>query len=252
MIKLKKKHTIVIGIGIFLILIFSVLIKFDNKDIISVFSSEKRVPLYSVDTKDKKVAISFDVNWGPDNTGKILDTLDKYKVKSSFFVLGKWVEKFPNKIKIIYERGHEIGNHSNTHVDMTKISKEKIINEIAITDAKIMEITGKKTKLFRFPSGAYNNEAIEAVERTNHIPIQWDVDSIDWKEQGEEIEYKRVMKSVKPGSIILFHNNAKYTPKNLDRIIKKLKEEGYEIVTVSELIYKDNYAIDNAGRQIKK
>lgn len=252
MIKLKKKHTIFIGIGICAALIFLIFVKFNTKDITSVFSSNKKIPVYCVDTKNKKVAISFDINWGPDNTEKILDTLDKYKIKSSFFVLGGWVEKFPDKIKLIHERGHEIGNHSNTHADMTKISKDKIINEIAITDAKIMGITGERTKLFRFPSGAYNNDAVEAVESTKHIPIQWDVDSIDWKEHGADIEYDRVIKKVKPGSIILFHNNAKYTPENLDRIIKKLKEHGYEIVPISELIYKDNYYIDNTGKQIKK
>ncbi|MFX0548084.1 polysaccharide deacetylase family sporulation protein PdaB [Hathewaya histolytica] len=250
MLKFKKKHTISIGISLLIVVLLA--LGFNNKNIISTISKNKKIPIYSVDTKDKKVAISFDVNWGEDNTPKILDILDKRKVKCSFFLMGGWVEKYPDKVKSIHERGHEIGNHSNNHPDMTKVSNEKIINEIAVTDAKIMSITGEKPKLFRFPSGAYNDKATECVESTNHIPIQWDVDSIDWKEQGAKVEYERVIKKTKPGSILLFHNNAKYTPDNLDKIIEKLKSEGYTFVNISELIYKDNYEIDSTGRQIKK
>lgn len=213
---------------------------------------QRKLPIYNVDTKEKKIAITFDASWGDDKTDQILKILDEYNAKATFFVVGAWVDQYPDKLKLMYDKGNEIGNHSNRHPMMPTISKEKMINEIDTTDAKIMAITGQDTTLFRCPSGEYNNLVIETVEGTNHYCIQWDVDSIDWKEQGAEIEYNRIIKNAKPGSILLFHNNAKYTPQNLSRILKYLKNEGYTFVKVSDLIYKKNYYLDGAGKQIQK
>jgi polysaccharide deacetylase family sporulation protein PdaB len=218
-----------------------------------VFLGEQRkIPIYSVDTKEKKIAISFDVSWGEDRTDEILKALDKYNAKATFFIVGSWIDQYPEKLKNIYAKGHEIGNHSNKHPIMTTISKESMIKEIAITDAKIMSITGQGTTLFRCPSGEYNNLLIETVEGTNHYCIQWDVDSIDWKEQGEEIEYNRIVNKTKSGSILLFHNYAKHTPKNLPKVLEYLKAQGYEFVKISDLIYKNNYYINESGKQIQK
>ena len=219
----------------------------------SVFLSEQRkLPIYSVETKEKKIAISFDVSWGDDRTDEVLNILDKYNVKATFFIVGAWIDQYPDKLKMMYEKGHEIGNHSNKHPIMTTISKERIIKEIAVTDAKIMSITGQETILFRCPSGEYNNLLIETVGATNHFCIQWDVDSIDWKEEGAEIEYNRIINKTKPGSILLFHNYAKYTPENLPKILEYLKAQGYEFVKISDLIYKSNYYINEAGKQMQK
>jgi polysaccharide deacetylase family sporulation protein PdaB len=216
------------------------------------FGEQRRLPIYNVDTKEKKIAISFDVSWGDDKTDDILKILDKYNAKATFFIVGAWIDQYPDKLKTMFDSGHEIGNHSNKHPIMTTISKEIMINEIAITDAKIMSITGQRTEVFRCPSGEYNNLVVETVESTNHKCIQWDVDSIDWKEQGAEIEYNRIVKKTKPGSILLFHNNAKYTPENLPKILEYLKAEGYEFVKISDLIYKNNYYINGSGKQIQK
>lgn len=231
--------------------IASIAYNYKNTGVFKVVN--KKLPIYSVETKEKKVAISFDVSSGGiDNIDKLLDILDKYNVKATFFLVGYYVDDNPEKIKEIKKRGHEIGNHSNKHPDMTKITKERIIQEIAICDAKIMSLTGEGTNLFRFPAGEYNDASIETVESTNHYAVQWDADSIDWKENGADIEYNRVIKKTRPGSIMLFHNNAKYTPENLPKIIEKLKGEGYSFIKVSELIYNDNYYLDSTGRQIKK
>ncbi|MBU3181476.1 polysaccharide deacetylase family protein [Clostridium psychrophilum] len=213
---------------------------------------QRKLPIYNVDTKEKKIAISFDASWGDDRTGDILKMLDKYNAKATFFVVGAWVDQYPGMLKTIYDRGDEIGNHSNKHPIMTTVSKETIIKEIDITDAKIMAITGQGTPLFRCPSGEYNNLVIDTVASTNHYCIQWDVDSIDWKEQGAQIEYNRIIKNTKPGSILLFHNDAKYTPENLPKILEYFKNQGYQFVTVSNLIYKKNYYIDEAGKQMQK
>ncbi|WBW99375.1 polysaccharide deacetylase family sporulation protein PdaB [Oceanirhabdus sp. W0125-5] len=241
------------------IIIFSAIIIFVgalmlNKSFINVLNlNNKKLPIYNVETNGEKViAITFDASWGADNTIKILDVLDEYDVKGTFFLVGRWVDEYNAEVEEIHKRGHEIGNHSNSHPNMTSLSKDAIIREIITTDNKIRQITGEGTKIFRFPEGAYNDKVIEIVEESGHYCIQWDVDSIDWKEQGAEKEYERVISKTKGGSIILFHNNAKYTPENLPRILKQLKNDGFSFVTVSELIYKEDYIIDHAGKQIKK
>ena len=167
--------------------------------------------------------------------------------------MGGWVnysEDNVNKLKAIKEGGHEIGNHSYKHPSFTKIGADKMKEEIEKTNDIIEKYTGEKPKLFRFPSGDYNKDAFLKVRNLGYMTIQWDVDSVDWKELSAETEYNRVMKNVKPGSIILFHN-AKYTPYNLDRIIKELKDKGYEFKTVGEMIYLEDYSVDNQGIQHK-
>ncbi|AZV58214.1 polysaccharide deacetylase family sporulation protein PdaB [Clostridium sp. AWRP] len=211
----------------------------------------RKLPIYCVDTKDKKIAITFDVSLGDEYIDKILNVLDKHNIKATFFVVGDWVDRNPDKLKEIYNKGHEIGNHSNRHPNMTKISRDKIIEDININEAKIRNITGSGTKLFRCPEGSYNDDVIDTVKNSGYYCIQWNVDSIDWKEQGADLEYNRVIKSTKPGSIVLFHNSAKYTPFNLERIIVNLKEKGYKFVKVGDLIYKDNYKMDYDGKQMR-
>jgi peptidoglycan-N-acetylglucosamine deacetylase len=212
----------------------------------------KKVPIYSVDTKEKKISLSFDISWGADTTPKLLDILDKYNVKATFFLVGGWIDNNGELVREMAKRGHELGNHTNKHPDMSKISKERLIEEITTCEAKIMSLTGQGTKLFRCPAGVYNDVVLDAVQGLGRYTIQWDVDSIDWKEHGASIEFNRVMKKTKPGSILLFHNTAKYTPETLPQIIEKLQQQGYSFVKVSDLIYKDNFYIDAAGKQIKK
>lgn len=220
-----------------------------EEGIIGVFSSTKRLPIYSVQTEDKKIAISFDAAWGDEFTDDILDTLDKYNVKTTFFLVGFWVDKYPNMVKKIHERGHEIGNHSSTHPNMSKLSKEEITKELKTTGDKIAAITGKDPVVFRPPFGDYNNLLIETAEELKYFTIQWDVDSLDWKELGAQAVVERVTRNIRKGSIVLFHNNAKYVSEYLPLVLEKLQAEGYEIIPISDLIYKENYRMDNSGRQ---
>ena len=166
---------------------------------------------------------------------------------------GYWIDKYPDEVKKIAEAGHDLGNHSATHPHMSKLTKEQIADEIKDTGNKIEELTGVKSELFRAPFGEYTNDVISTAEELGYYTIQWDVDSLDWKEYGVNEEISRVLghKNLQNGSIILFHNDAKYTPEALDSIIKGLKEKGYEIVPISELIIRDGYTIDVNGRQIK-
>ncbi|WP_050606656.1 polysaccharide deacetylase family sporulation protein PdaB [Clostridium niameyense] len=245
----KLKNRIYSALFLLFIAIFSTfVINSKGKNAVSL-NVRKKVPIYKVDTKEKKVAMTFDVSLGDEYIDGILDVLDKYDVKATFFIVGEWIDKNEDKMKEIHKRGHEIGNHSNKHPDMANISKEKMINDININEAKIRKVTGEGTKLFRCPSGNYNDLVLDTARELGFYSIQWDVDSIDWKEQGADAEYNRVIKKTKPGSIILFHNTAKYTPDNLKRIIPLLKGEGFKFVKVGDLIYKDNYYIDSAGVQ---
>jgi polysaccharide deacetylase family sporulation protein PdaB len=247
-----KKSKVYKGFSASVVLLLVVLIVLvGNIYDVDVFQRDKRkLPIYSVDTKEKKVALTFDASWGQDNTEKIVQILDKYDVKATFFLVGAWVDSNPNKLKLLFDKGHEIGNHTNLHPNMNSISKEKLIKEIESADNKIKKIIGQGTTLFRAPSGDYNNSVIETIEGTNRYVIQWNVDSIDWKGDGADIEYNRVMKKTVPGSIILFHCEAIHTPDNLPKIIEALKEKGYVFTTVSQLIYKENFYIDENGKQI--
>ena len=242
-----------------IVLLFStILISFLSveKADFSLAEINNNTPIYRVKTDDKKLAITFDINWAEnDQLYNILEVLDKYNVKATFFIMGGWVnysEENKDKLVKIKEGGHEIGNHSYIHPMFTKISEDRMQEEIDKTN-KILENTiGEKTKLFRFPSGDYNKKACEFIYNHGMISIQWDVDSLDWKETGAEYEYNRVMNKVSSGSILLFHNNAKYTPENLNKIISNLQKQEYEFVTVGEMIYYNDYYIDEKGEQIKK
>ncbi|MGE5633486.1 MAG: polysaccharide deacetylase family sporulation protein PdaB [Caulobacteraceae bacterium] len=221
-----------------------------NTSILDVFYNNSReLPIYCVDTPEKKIAISFDAAWGADYTEDLLAILKKYNVKTTFFLVGFWVDNYPDMVRRIDEEGHEIGNHSSKHPKMSQLSKEQIIDELTKTSNKIEAITNKKVKVFRPPFGDYNNRLIETSRELGLQVIQWDVDSLDYKDYGTDAIVKRVLSRVKNGSIVLFHNNATYTAKALPVIIEKLQEEGYQIVPVSELIYKENYYIDHTGMQ---
>lgn len=251
-INIKKNGAIKLLILALLITSSIIWAQIDNDNIVSVFKIKRELPIYSVETNEKKISISFDAAWGDQYTNDILDTLDKYNVKTTFFLVEFWADRYPDMVKKIYNQGHEIGNHSATHPKMSQLNEEQIIRELKKTESKIEEISGYKTFLFRPPFGDYNDRLINVCRDNGYYVIQWDVDSLDWKELGVNQVVDRVTKNVKNGSIVLFHNNAKYVSEYLPLVIEKLQSEGYKIVPISELIYKDNFYMDNTGRQIKK
>ncbi|NLN15165.1 MAG: polysaccharide deacetylase family protein [Tissierellia bacterium] len=238
-------------IMVLILLIISILIINKNKNfnLVSVFASERELPIYSVERDDKKIAISFDAAYGDEYTQDILDILDKYNVKTTFFLVKFWVDKYPHQVVEIHKRGHEIGNHSATHPNMSTLSKEQMIEEIMTTHEAIYELTDEEPILFRPPFGDYNDLLIKTCRELGYYPIQWDIDSLDWKELGVQPVVDTVVRNVKSGSIVLFHNNAKYVREYLPLVIERLQEDGFEIVPISELIYYDDYRIDNSGRQ---
>ncbi|MBP3469827.1 MAG: polysaccharide deacetylase family protein [Lachnospiraceae bacterium] len=211
----------------------------------------RALPIYCVETDAPKIALTFDAAWGNEDTADILAILAKHDVKVTFFMTGGWIENYPEDVKAIYEAGHDLGNHSQTHPDMATISTEEIRRELMGPYESVKELTGYEMSLFRPPYGSYNNELIETASDCGFYTIQWDVDSLDWKDYGVDSIINTVCnhKHLGNGSIILCHNGSKYTAQALDTLITNLKAQGYEFVKLSELIYTDNYYMDHEGRQ---
>ena len=210
------------------------------------------LPIYSVKRDDKVISISFDAAWGDEQTQPLIDILAKYGVKTTFFVVGDWVTKYPHQIKALAEAGHEVMNHSDTHPYMTKLAPAKQAAELNACSDRIEAITGVRPTLFRAPYGDYDNTVVGTARENGMFTIQWDIDSLDWKDLTPQQMYDRIVPKVQPGSIILFHNGGKHTPEALPMILEALLADGYRIVPISELIYTENYTIDHTGRQIPR
>ncbi len=212
-------------------------------------AKQRKLPIYSVAKQEKQIAISFDCAWGVEYTDKILDELDRHNVKCTWFAVEFWVEKYPEYAKKIVERGHELGTHSKTHPYMSKLSKTEMLEELKSSCAVIQKTTGVAPTLFRPPYGDYNDLLIETCEGLNLYPIQWDVDSLDWKNLSATEISLRIINGAKAGSIILCHNNGLHTAEALPMIFSTLQNRGYTFVPIGQLIYKTNYTVDHTGKQ---
>ncbi|MBD5453174.1 MAG: polysaccharide deacetylase family protein [Lachnospiraceae bacterium] len=213
----------------------------------------RELPIYCVDTEEKKVALSFDAAWGNEDTQEILSILKEHDIHVTFFMTGDWVESYPEDVKAILDAGHDLGNHSENHKNMSELSDEEKAEELMAVHRKVKELTGYDMFLFRPPYGDYDNGVINTAKDCEYYAIQWDVDSLDWKNEGLENIIETVInhKNLGNGSIILCHNGAEYTAQALDTLITKLEEQGYEIVPISELIYREDFHMNFEGRQIK-
>ena len=215
-------------------------------------AGKRQLPIYCVQTEKPQVALSFDAAWGNEDTAQIMDILAKHQVKVTFFMTGSWVEKYPEDVKYIASQGHDLGNHSQNHKNMSQLSAEEIRRELAQVHDQVKALTGQEMTLFRPPYGDYDDQVVTVSRDMGYYPVQWDVDSLDWKDYGADSIVRTILdhKHLGNGSIILMHNGAKYTPAALDAVITGLKDAGYELVPISQLIYRDNYHIDHEGRQV--
>ena len=216
---------------------------------VTTTGAQRSLPIYCVDREEEKIAISFDCAWGVEYTDKLLETMAKHGVRCTFFAVQFWVEEHPEHAKRIVEAGHELGTHSKTHPYMSKLTKGQIEEELTQSCDAIERAVGIRPTLFRAPYGDYNNLLIDTAKQLGLYTIQWDVDSLDWKNlSGTEIAL-RVINGAKNGSIILCHNNGLHTAESLSMIFSTLKNRGYQFVPISELIYKENYYVDHTGKQ---
>ena len=214
-----------------------------------VAARRRELPIYSVERKDKVLAISFDADWGSAQTPALLNILDEYGVKTTFFLVGIWVERYPELVKEIAARGHEIGNHSTTHPQMSQVSEAKIREELKTTSDRIELLTGVRPALFRPPYGDYNDRVVSVSRAEGYECIQWNVDSLDWKNRGVQDLILQATKNNNPGDIVLFHNDSQYIAEALPTILQRYKSAGFTIVPVSEILLSGETEIDHTGRQ---
>ncbi|MEW6572697.1 MAG: polysaccharide deacetylase family sporulation protein PdaB [Bacillota bacterium] len=194
--------------------------------------------VYRVKTDKKAVALTFDISWGTVTPGPVLDILKKENVHCTFFLSGPWVKKYPEIAKRIDADGHEIASHGYRHINLSQLSKEAVKNEILQAHNIIVSVTGKEPRYIRTPNGDWDSKVVKAAQEVGYTVIQWEVDSLDWKNPGVETIIKRVTTLVRPGSIVLLHasDSCKQTDDALPVILRQLREEGYELVTLSELL----------------
>ena len=215
----------------------------------AAFADKREVPIYNVDRSDGYVAISFDAAWGADKTRQIMDVCDEYGVKATFFLVGFWVDKYPEMVAEIDARGFEIGTHSSTHPQMSKLSEAQCREELVSSSRKIFEITAKPVTLFRPPFGDYNNQLLSVAKDLGLFTIQWSVDSLDWKGISAQQIVERVQKAAS-GDIILCHNNSDHIVEALPLIFEAMQLKGLKFCPIGQLIYTENYHIDGSGKQI--
>ncbi len=251
MFKLRMEHKrILYAVGLILAVALIFLIP-GTPAILQTGAAARQLPIYSVQRDDKCVSLTFDAAWGNEDTQKLIDILSGYGVRASFFVVGAWADRYPESVKALSDAGHEVLTHSDDHAHFSKLSEDEIRKNVSRSCDRIEGITGIRPTLFRCPYGEYDDHVIRTLTDMGMKTIQWDVDSLDWKDLSASEITRRVTQNVRAGSIVLFHNAAKHTPEALPEIIEYLLREGYRIVPVSEILLTGDYEIDHTGRMCR-
>ncbi len=189
---------------------------------------------------DKKIALTFDDGPHYKYTEQILEILEKYGVKATFFIIGCNAEKKPEKVKLIYDKGHEIGNHTYSHGKNVTKDYDILNGEISKAAETIEKLIGKKPNIFRPPEGKCNELVVSCARDNGCSVILWSIDTRDWAHRPSNVIAEDILKQVRGGDIILFHDFITPdtpTPAALEKIIPALLEQGYEFCTVSEMIF---------------
>ncbi len=224
----------------------------NNPAIVGASATKRLLPIYSVERQEKIVAISFDAAWGNEDTQNLIDTLQQRGLTATFFVVGDWVDRYPESVQALAQAGNEVMNHSSNHAHFSTLKEDEIVADVKACNEKIEALTGVCPTLFRCPYGEYDDHVIQAVSSMGMTAIQWDVDSLDWKGISADEIQKRVLRNIRPGSIVLFHNAAENTPEALPGILDALIADGYSVVPVSQILLTGDYTIDHTGRQRAK
>ena len=232
-------------------------VSISSSSIAGVYFGEttRKIPVYSVeidDSADKVIALTFDAAWGADKTLKIIEILKEYDAHATFFLVGFWIDKYPDETKAIAEAGFDIGNHSENHLNMPRLSAEKIAEEITSVNKKVYDLTGKTPMYFRAPFGDYANNLMTCIEDMGMVCVQWSIDSLDWKGLGVKDITERIVPKAKSGDIVLFHNNSDHVLDALPVVLEALKNKGFRFVALSEMVLTENYYVDSQGVQRKR
>ena len=190
---------------------------------------------YSGNENSNKISLMINVYWGTEYLDDMLDILDKYDVKTTFFVGGTWAVKESDMLTKIYEKGHEIGNHGYSHKDQDKLSREDNKKEILTTHNIVKDLLGIDMTLFAPPSGAYSRTTVEVANELSYQTIMWTRDTIDWRDKDANLIYSRAIKNAKGGDLVLMHPTQK-TLEALENIIVELQSKGFKLTTVSDAL----------------
>lgn len=217
---------------------------------ITVFSMNEPTAVYNVPTDKKVVALTFDISWGEIRTEPLLKVLEDKKVtKATFFLSSPWTKSHPDLVGKIVKSGYEIGSHGHKHTNYSGLSDEEIRSQIQKAHSILTEVTGKSPNLIRLPNGDFNKRVLRVADELGYKVVQWGTDSLDWKAANAQEIVDRVVSQAHAGDIILMHasDSVKYNQEALPKIIDQLRAQGYEFVTVSELMEQGSVTINEAG-----
>ena len=250
---LKRKNILFYGVAIVLIAVLVTLISTSSVAGVFLGKTSRKIPVYSVSVaeEDKVIALTFDAAWGADKTLKIIEILKEYDANATFFLVGFWIDKYPEETKAIASAGFDIGNHSENHLNMPRLSREKIVEEIQSVNKKVFDLTGKTPTYFRAPFGDYDNSLMTALEDLDMVGVQWSIDSLDWKGLSAKDIVARIVPKAKSGDIVLFHNNSDHVLDALPLVLEALKNKGFKFVALSQMVLTENYTVDSQGVQRK-
>lgn len=195
----------------------------------------KAQPIFNGNQAQPKIAFACNVFWGEEFLPDMLDTFDKNNIKITFFIGGSWAKRYPDVLKELARRGHELGNHTYSHPHPNTLSKEKNKEQILLAEDLIKQLTDIKTTLYAPPYGEYNDTVLQAAQELGYKTIMWTVDTVDWKRPPPEVIINKISKKAQNGAIILMHPT-KPTAEALPELIRQLKEKGYTITTVSDVL----------------
>lgn len=215
-------------------------------------SKANEIPIYCVDSQANEVAITFNCAWGNSDIDEILQILDSYNAKSTFFVTGDFGERFPNEVIKIAQYGHEIASHSYMHPHVASISQQELIDDTLLSVEILQRLISDPITLYRAPYGEYNDNVVQTIqEQLGYTVIQWSLDSRDWQKPPLTEIANNILNQIEKGDIVLFHTDTQPTPQAVSIILEQLSDMDYRFITVSELLIEGEYYIDNNGKQNK-
>lgn len=195
-------------------------------------------PIYRANISDKKVALTFDISWGEKMPPKVMEILRQNEIKCTFFISGPWAKKYPATVRQLVSDGHEIASHGHSHVNFSSLSRAGVAANIKNAHDTIKEVAGVEAKHIRPPNGDFNSVSLEVTAESGYRTIIWSLDSLDWKNPGVQAIIERLLTRVKPGDIILMHasDTCQQTDSALPQVIEGIRAQGYDFVTVSEIL----------------
>lgn len=204
----------------------------------SGIASHSKEPIYQGNTGKKMIALTVNVDWGDEYIPEMLKEFKEYDARATFFVTGRWAEKNPQLLKDMSNAGHSIQNHGYKHLHFNQLAPNQAEEQIKKAEKVIKEITGKQSKYFASPYGEQGKQLMQVVSNLNYDLIMWSIDTIDWQRPSPDTIVKRVLNRVHNDAIVLMHPTEP-TVKALPQMLKGLKEQGYKMVGIEDIIMDD-------------